>query len=105
MKTYQVLKKAVITEKSLAASARGKYTFLVDPRAKKPEIARAVEQAFGVHVVSLATMKLKGKTRRFGSRRKQVTTSTIKKAVVQLLPEEKIEVFTTQETEKPKKGK
>jgi len=104
MKNEQVFKKPIVTEKSLAAAALGKYTFEVDSRAEKGEIARAVERAFGVHVVSLRTIRKKGKTRRSGSRRKKIVVSGTKKAIVKLRSGEKIEAFTVQEKEQPKKA-
>ena len=51
-----VLKKPLITEKVSALNEKGKYGFLVDKKANKVEIKRAVEKTYGVNVESVATM-------------------------------------------------
>lgn len=94
MKNLQVLKRPIITEKSMNASAEGKYTFEVDTQARKDEIAKAVEKAFGVHVKGLTTITVHGKTRRTGRKRKVVAASPTKKAIVRLTAGEKIDVFS-----------
>lgn len=93
----------MITEKSLSLAARGKYTFEVKSQAKKPQIAQAVEETFGVHVISLKTVNLPGKKRHSGRRRREITTTTKSKAIVQLAPEEKIDLFTVPGGEEAKK--
>lgn len=45
-KLYDVIKRPIITEKSMMATALGKYTFEVQKDATKVEIAQAVELAF-----------------------------------------------------------
>jgi large subunit ribosomal protein L23 len=81
----------VVSEKTYAEAERGKYTFLVAPRATKPDIRRAVEQIWGVHVRSVNTLKRRGKSVRrhlVKGRRPDV-----RRAVVTLHPGEKIAVF------------
>ena len=41
---YDVILKPVITEKSMAAMAEKKYTFLVHPQATKSQVKEAVEK-------------------------------------------------------------
>ena len=79
MKTlYQVIKRPIITEKSAALSAAGKYTFEVDKGAAKDEVKRAVEKLFGVTVLDVQMMNVpKG----------------WKKAIVTLKEGDKIELF------------
>ena len=81
----------IISEKSYADAERGKYTFVVAPRATKPEIRRAVEQIWGVRVRDVNTMRRRGKQvrRRFvkGSR------PDSRRAIVTLAPGEKISIF------------
>lgn len=91
-----VLQKPVITEKSIANTALGVYTFEVAGSATKGEIKEAVERAFAVHVVSVRTARVAGKTRRTGRLRKIAYTSAKKKAYVKLKEGQKIEVFETQ---------
>jgi large subunit ribosomal protein L23 len=88
----EVLIKPLISEKSYAAMAYGKYTFDVHPSANKVEIARAVEEAFDVKVVAVNTMNLTGKERR--RRTRQGTGRGFdpkrKKAIVTLAPGQQI---------------
>lgn len=88
-----VLKKPIITEKSLKAAQQGRYTFAVVKMATKGEIKKAVEKQFGVHVVATKTIILKGKTQRVGRRRQEIKKGPWKKAIVKLRPEEKIDLF------------
>ncbi len=94
MNLAYVLKRPIVTEKALSLSALGKYVFEVDKRASKAEIKKAVKSAFGVDVINIQTISVQGKTRRFGRRRKQVRLGDWKKAVVQLAPGQKIDVYS-----------
>ena len=90
---YDVILKPVITEKSMAAMAEKKYTFLVHPQATKSQVKEAVEQMFaGTKVKSVNTMNLDGKTKRRGMTYGK--TAKTKKAIVQLTEESAdIEIF------------
>ena len=85
IKYYDVIKKPVITEKSMNAMAEKKYTFLVHPEANKSQIKEAVEKMFeGTKVKSVNTMNMDGKK----------TTAKTKKAIVALTEDSKdIEIF------------
>jgi large subunit ribosomal protein L23 len=87
-----ILLSPVVSEKSYALLDQGKYTFLVDPRANKSEIKKAVENIFGVKVESVHTMNRPGKARRtrFGVGRRKDT----KRAIV-TLREGTIDIFGT----------
>ena len=91
MDARAVIIRPVISEKSYALIAEGKYTFRVHERAHKTEIARAVEQIFDVRVDSVRTSKVRAKPKRRGLKRGR--TRAWKKAVVQLGPGERIELF------------
>ena len=80
----EVLLKPLISEKSYAAMAYGKYTFDVHPSANKVEIAHAVEEAFDVKVVAVNTMTVQGKERR--RRNSRGFDPKRKKAIVTLAP-------------------
>jgi large subunit ribosomal protein L23 len=56
----------VISEKSYALIAEGKYTFRVDERAHKTQIAQAVEDVFNVSVAGVRTAKVRSKPKRRG---------------------------------------
>ena len=92
---YDVIIEPVITEKSMAAMAERKYTFLVHPDANKIMIKEAVEKMFdGAKVESVATMNNQGKNKRRG----YVTgkTAATKKAIVKLTEDSKeIEIFSS----------
>ena len=90
---YDVILKPVITEKSMAAMAEKKYTFLVHPQATKSQVKEAVEKMFaGTKVKSVNTMNLDGKTKRRGMTCGK--TAKTKKAIVQLTEESAdIEIF------------
>jgi large subunit ribosomal protein L23 len=88
-----ILRRPIITEKSMRETALGKYAFEVDRRATKPEIARAVKEAFNVDPVSVRTVNVKGqwtRTRNFRHRKK---LSNWKKAIVTLKKDQKIDIF------------
>ena len=87
-----ILLRPIVSEKSYSLMDEGKYTFEVDPRTNKTEIKIAVQQVFGVKVLSVNTINRKGKTRRtrFGlGKRKDA-----KRAIVTLAPGEAIDVFS-----------
>ena len=90
---YDVILKPVITEKSMAAMAEKKYTFLVHPQATKSQVKEAVEKMFaGTKGKSVNTMNLDGKTKRRGMTYGK--TAKTKKAIVQLTEESAdIEIF------------
>lgn len=100
MKVVDILKRPIITERSLRASAQGVYTFAVEKRATKNQIKKAIEDQFKVKVVSVRTLNYKGKKRRVGRRRIESATKDFKKALVKLKKGDKIDVFETQEREK-----
>ena len=92
MDARDIILAPVITEQSSAALSDKKYTFRVADSANKIEIAKAVEEIFGVKVAKVNTISMKGKKRRYG--RFEGYTSDWKKAVVTLTAESKtIEFF------------
>ena len=93
MKTaYDIIKKPVITERSMSGIAESKYVFEVATSANKVEIKKAIEEIFGVKVASVNTVKLPGKWKRMGVHTGK--TSAKKKAIVTLTADSKpIEIF------------
>ena len=61
-----IILKPVITEKSMDGIADKRYTFKVAVDATKPEIAKAVEELFGVKVAKVNTINMKKKPKRMG---------------------------------------
>ena len=92
MVAQDIIIRPVITEKSMSGTAMKKYTFRVAKTANKIEIAKAVEELFGVKVAKVSTLNVRGHLRRQG--RNQGYTPAWKKAVVTLTSDSKnIEFF------------
>jgi large subunit ribosomal protein L23 len=89
---YQIIRSPLITEKATMLSEGGQFVFRVAPDATKPEIKAAVEGLFGVSVLAVNTLVLKGKTKRFKGRPGR--RSDVKKAIVKLAAGQSID-FTT----------
>jgi len=85
-----ILKKPLITEKSMDLVGENKYTFIVDLNSNKIEIKRAVEELFKVKVDKVHTLRYKGRLKRVRGRIGR--TAAYKKAIV-TLKEGKIEIF------------
>lgn len=89
---HDIIKRPLITERSMDDMALGKYSFEVDKRANKSEVKKAVETIFGVKVKSVNTMNMKGKTKRQGVH--QGRRPNWKKTIVTLTEDSKtIEFF------------
>ena len=87
-----IIIKPIITEESMKGTADRKYTFQVAKDANKIEIAKAVEELFGVEVCKVNTISVRGKFRRQG--RTGGFTASSKKAIVTLTEKSKgIEFF------------
>ncbi|MGC9529718.1 MAG: 50S ribosomal protein L23 [Candidatus Bipolaricaulaceae bacterium] len=87
-----VLLRPVLTEKTWRDMEEGKYTFEVHPRASKVQVRHAVEDAFGVEVESVWTLRRPGKPRRMRMDRRFGRTKGVKRAVVKLAPGHKIDI-------------
>ena len=92
MNARDIILAPVITEKAVSMLPEKKYTFRVADKANKIEIAKAVEEIFGVKVAKVNTISMKGHLRRMG--RNEGYTSDWKKAIITLKPDSKtIEFF------------
>ena len=88
----EVIKRPVISEKStFLANNKNAYTFEVDRTADKTLIKKAVEELYNVKVVDVRTVRVAGKPRR--TRTGYDTTAEWKKAIVELHPDHKIDLF------------
>ena len=90
---YEVLRRPIVTEKSTALSAEGKYVFEVAMQANKPQIRAAVEEAFDVKVTSVNTTMMRGQRARNRYGRRTGKAPRWKKAIVTLAPGDQIELF------------
>jgi len=91
MDARQVIIEPVVSEKSYALMTAGKYTFRVDDRAHKTQIASAVEEIFDVRVAAVRTATVRAKPKRRGLHAGR--TRSWKKAVVELAAGDRIELF------------
>ena len=89
--TQDIIIKPIITEKSMDMLAAKRYVFKVMKNATKPEIAKAVEEMFGVKVDTVNTINMKKKPKRLGVHAGY--TSEWKKAIVTLTEDSKIIAF------------
>ena len=93
MTAYDIIKRPIITEQSMADTEMKRYTFEVAKNANKIEIAKAIEEIFGVKVASVNTLNVPAKAKRMGAGRPG-TTRAWKKAYVTLTADSKtIEFF------------
>ena len=92
MNIYEVLRRPVLTEKTDALRAESKYVFEVDVRANKVMIRQAVEAAFKVKVVAVNVANAAARMGKAG-RRRVISKSARKRAIVTLAPGDKIEFF------------
>ena len=89
---YQTILAPVVTEKATLNTERNQVTFKVATDATKPEIKAAVEGLFGVKVLAVNTIVVKGKSKRFRGRPGQ--RSDWKKAMVRLAEGQSIDLTT-----------
>lgn len=92
MRKFEIIKEPVITERSMdLIETNNSYTFIVDRRANKVEIKKAVEDIFGVTVLSVNTINVRPKKKRMG--RYEGYKKAYKKAIVKLVEGETIDAF------------
>ncbi|MBF4509192.1 MAG: 50S ribosomal protein L23 [Aeromicrobium sp.] len=91
MQAHDVIIRPVVSEKSYELMEQNRYTFEVDKRAKKEQIAQAIEEIFGVRVEKVNTMNVSGKPRRL--RYNKGLSRSWKKAIVTLKPGDTIDLF------------
>lgn len=92
MLATEIIIKPLITEKATYQSTEhNAFVFQVDRKADKTQIKRAVQELYGVRVLKVATQNRKGqlKRNRFGFWK----TQNVKRAIVKIHPEDRIELF------------
>ena len=92
-----ILIKPVITEKMTAMSEKlNKYGFIVEKKANKLEIKRAIEQMYDVNVISVNTSNFSGKNKSRNTKARVVKgrTSSYKKAIISLSEGEIIDFYS-----------
>jgi len=91
MEPTTVIKKPIITEKVTALGEMNQYAFLVDKRATKTDIKRAITEIYGVTVTGVTTQvrRERDRTYKYG----KVEGATWKRALVRVAEGQKIELF------------
>jgi large subunit ribosomal protein L23 len=91
MEPTTVIKKPIITEKVTALGEMNQYAFLVDKRATKTDIKRAIHEIYGVTVTGVTTQvrRERDRTYKYG----KVEGATWKRALVRVAEGQKIELF------------
>lgn len=90
-----ILKRPIISEKSMKLASTHLYTFEVDKNATKQQIAKAVTDKFNVKVLSVKTINVKGEVKSQKKVRKLYQSKGLKKALIQLGKTQKITLFET----------
>ena len=93
----EILVKPLVTEKMTDQSERfNRYGFVVDRRASKPEIKKAVESLYNVTVESVNTMVYGGKVKSRYTKGGIITgkTTAFKKAIVTLVDGDSIDFYS-----------
>lgn len=103
MKAQEIIKAPVVTEKSSEDINLGKYTFKVDKKANKVEIAKAVEELFNVKVLKVNTINYIGK--KVNHRGQAGKTSDWKKAIVTIDLNSKETKYLTKDGKEKKTSK
>lgn len=94
-----IIKRPLITEKSMLLARNNFYTFEVDKKATKIQISKKIAEKFGVKVVSVKTINVKGVTKSQRKVRKSYQTHGYKKAMVQVAKGQTIAMFETPKEE------
>ena len=98
MNIINIVKRPIITEKSVTAASKGVFTFEVNKKANKNQIKEAVEAMYGVDVVSVRTAVQPSKRYRIGKKRQAALAHPTKKALVALKAGQKITLFEQEES-------
>ncbi len=91
-KTNGVILNVLITEKGSRLTVENRYLLEVAADARKPQIAAEAEKAFGVHVLAVRTVNVKGGLKYIRGTRRATTEATWKKAYVTVKAGERIEL-------------
>ena len=93
MQAQHIIIKPIISEQSLKDAQMGKYSFLVNKKANKTEIKKAIEEVFEVKVIKIMTNITKGSITRNTKVGRKITVFSDKKARVVLQKSQSIAIF------------
>ncbi len=89
-----LIKRPLVTEKSIANQNVGKYTFVVDKKATKSQLASEFEKLFAIKPLSVNIFITKGKIKSNWKTRTPIFKSDLKKAVITVKKDQKIDLLT-----------
>ena len=101
----EVIKKTILSEKAYKLMEKGLYTFLVDSRATKAQIAKAVNNQFAVEVKKVNVLNQSSKMKKIAKTRKTTEVGGGKKAIVYLKPGQKIAVLSPKSATGPERSR
>ncbi len=93
----EIIFKPIVTEKlTILGEKLNRYGFMVDKRANKLEIKKAVESLYGVTVAAVNTIRYAGKVKSRNTKSGSISGErvAIKKAVITLAEGEKIDFYS-----------
>jgi large subunit ribosomal protein L23 len=98
MNYSSVLIKPLITEKTVAMTAEGKYTFLISPLANKEDVKNVIKKVFGFDVLAVRIIRFRNQRRRLNyvnprKGKAQKKSVAYKKAIIQLGADDKLDYF------------
>lgn len=93
MKYTEVIKRPIITEKSMRNVAVNQYTFEVAKNATKHQIAEAVAKLFEVEVYRIKVLNRRQKIKKWRGKALRDLPQISRRAIVTINPEQKIKIF------------
>ena len=95
MKVEKILKRPIITEKSMRmVEEENKYTFEIANNTTAGAVKRSIESVFSVRVVSVSVLKNRGKLKRsMVGKRNEYRSKDTKKAIIKLSEKDSIKLF------------
>lgn len=90
---YEVIRKPLVTEKSMAGQPKGVYAFIVAMPSNKIEIKHAIEKVYNVKVDDVRIVKVKGKVKRMKNMLLEGARRDWKKAYVKLKEGHRLDII------------
>ncbi len=89
-----LIKKPLVTEKAISAQSQGKYSFVVDKKATRSQVASEFFRIFNIKPLSVNIFVTKGKVKSNWKTRTPIFKSDLKKAIVTVKKDQKIDLLT-----------
>ena len=89
-----IIKRPLVTEKAIAAQSVGKYSFVVDLKANKNQVATEFQNLFGIKALKVNLILTKGKVKTNWKTRNPIVHPNQKKAIITINKDQKIDLLT-----------